>query len=152
MRRLCAESRSVSEDRRLSGRSDERGYFLSFEDGEYLRRVGEIIGLDIAGWLADRERSSYTRRMERSWDDVRKQGAEIDATYAHLRAVIENCKTMDAAAIRHQLVGLLPETRELDPEIAARMREKGLDALADRSAELVKQGWREYGYGEAEDV
>jgi hypothetical protein len=72
--------------------------------------------------------------------------SELDSTYAHLRAVIENCKHTDVAAIRHQLVGLLPEVQDLEPEVANRMRAKGMGHLADRHADLVRSNWSDFGY------
>lgn len=87
-------------------------------------------------------------RRQAWWDENdRKIDEELDSTYRHLRAVIENCKTMDAAAIRHQLVGLLPEVQDPDPDLAKRLREKGMGHLTDRAEQLAQDGWAEYGYG-----
>lgn len=125
-----------------------RGYFLSIEDGEELRRIGEAAGVSFDSWLADRNRTSFVRRMEQQ-DEWHDRACTLhDSTYAHLRAVIENCKTATAEAIRHQLVGLLPETREMEPEVAARMREHGLGHLVDLQEQRVQANWAEYGYGE----
>ena len=88
------------------------------------------------------------RRQDFWFDNEKRNSDEIDSTYAHLRAVIENCKTMDAAAIRHQLVGLLPETRFPDPELQTRLREKGMGHLADRGEQAAREGWAQYGYPE----
>lgn len=76
---------------------------------------------------------------------------ELETTYAHLRAVVGNCgkprKGSRLAAIRHQLVGLLPEVRTYDPAEAEEMRAKGLGDLVDRRNDLAREGWAEYGYG-----
>jgi hypothetical protein len=130
----------------MTDEPDPRGYFLSHEDGEELRRLGYALGFDFAGWLEARQRSGLIRRMDREREWADRTGTDLDSIYAHLRAVIENCKTMDSGAIHHQLVGLLPEVRSLDLDVAARMREKGLGHLVDRSEATAKAAWAEFGY------
>jgi hypothetical protein len=88
------------------------------------------------------------KALDRAWDESGQLAGELDSTYARLRAVIENCKHATVEVIRHQLVGLMPETREMDPESAARMRAEGMGNLVDRADELAREGWRRYGYGD----
>lgn len=88
------------------------------------------------------------KRLDEAWDESDRLANELDSTYAHLRAVIENCKHTDSAAIRHQLVGLLPEVQTFDPDVAARMRENGLGHLVERGEWLARGNWSDYGYGE----
>lgn len=75
--------------------------------------------------------------------------AELDSTYCHLRAVIENCRHSSVDAVRHQLVGLLPEARDFEPEVKEQMRAGGMADLVDIQAERVRQAWADYGYGGA---
>lgn len=89
------------------------------------------------------------KRLDEAWKESDRLSAECDSTYAHLRAVIENCKHMPVEAIRHQLVGLLPEVQTFDPDVAARMREQGLGHLVERQEQAARAAWDEYGYGEA---
>lgn len=88
------------------------------------------------------------KRLDEAWKESDRMATEIDSTYAHLRAVIENCKTTDAAAIRHQLVGLLPETREMEPERKAELRAADMGHLVERHEAQVRENWAGYGYGE----
>lgn len=71
----------------------------------------------------------------------------MDSTYAHLRAVIENCKHSPVDAIRHQLVGLLPEVRDMEPEHKDALRAKGMGHLVDRHEQDIARNWADYGYG-----
>jgi len=87
------------------------------------------------------------KALDRAWDEGTRLADELDSTYRHLRAVIENCKHSPVDAIRHQLVGLLPEVQTFDPEVAARMREKGMGHLVDLQEERAQEAWAEYGYG-----
>ncbi|HMF60922.1 MAG TPA: hypothetical protein VK595_11150 [Vicinamibacterales bacterium] len=80
------------------------------------------------------------KALDRAWDESDRMASEIDSTYAHLRAVIENAKTMPAEAIRHQLVGLLPEVQSASDEL----REK-FPALAERLDTGARAAWAEYG-------
>jgi hypothetical protein len=127
----------------------KRGYFLSAEDADQLREIGRLTGFPMEGWFEDRTRSSFVKRMDQrdDWADV--AGRHHDSTYAHLRAVIENCKTATPDAIRHQLVGLLPETRDLEPEAKSQMRSGGLGNLVERHESNIRAGWAKYGYGDA---
>lgn len=131
-----------------SGSPKRRGYFLSAEDADQLRAIGEAIGFPFDAWLADRTQSSFVKRMEQQSDFADRFAEELDSTYRHLRAVIENCRHQDAAAIRHQLVGLLPEVQTHDPDVAAKMREKGLGHLVERQEWMAQGNWSDYGYGE----
>lgn len=91
-----------------------------------------------------KRRQDFDEKMELRTMD------ELDTTYAHLRAVVENCKRQnDPEAIRHQLVGLLPECRELDPERAQALRDTGHGDLVDLHNAKVAESWAEYGYGAA---
>jgi hypothetical protein len=87
-------------------------------------------------------------KLSRAQDDHDKTLAELDSTYRHLRAVIENCKHSPVEAIRHQLVGLLPEVQGFEPEVEREMREKGLGDLVERQRWMVQGNWSDYGYGE----
>jgi hypothetical protein len=98
-------------------------------------------------WKAIAEKMQ--RRLEDEAVQVARVSIELDSTYAHLRAVVENCKHVPVEAIRHQLVGLLPECQEMEPDLIKRLREKDLGHLADRHQALVRDNWAEYGYGEA---
>jgi hypothetical protein len=81
--------------------------------------------------------------------ELERLTGELEAVVAAVKAVIENCKTAAPEMIRHQLVGLLPEVQEMEPEVKARMREKGLGDLVDRHEAMVRENWAKYGYGEA---
>ena len=94
---------------------------------------------------SDSGRERVLKRLAKEADDA---AAEIDSTYAHIRAVIENCKHMPVEAIRHQLVGLLPEVREMEPTAKREMREHGLGHLVERHEWMVQGNWADYGYGE----
>ena len=84
--------------------------------------------------------------LERSWDDAAQLATELDSTYRHIRAVIENCKHSPAEVIRQQLVGLLPEVRGPSDELRERF-----PALAARQDEAVQAAWAEYGFGGSRD-
>lgn len=92
------------------------------------------------------------KALDRAWDESGRLADELDSTYAHLRAVIDNCKQTDATAIRHQLVGLLPEVRDMEPDQKDRMRSKGMGHLVERHERTIRANWAEYGYGEADDA
>lgn len=128
----------------------KRGYFLSAKDAEQLLQIVKSLGFDLTDWLADRTQSSFVKRLDQVDEWYDRLGRESDSTYSHLRAVIENCKTATPEMIRHQLVGLLPETREMEPAEAARMREHGLGTLVDLQELRVREGWKQYGYGESQ--
>ena len=129
--------------------SNAKGYFLSAGDADELRRIGRLVGIDFDQWLDDRQQSSFRRRLERERELSNKIDEESESTYRHIRAVIENCKHQDAAAIRHQLVGLLPEVRTFDPDEAQKMRDAGLGHLVDRQEYLAQGNWSDFGYGDA---
>lgn len=93
------------------------------------------------------ERAGVPKRLSEAWDREQEVTAELESTYAHIRAVVENCKHSPVGAIRHQLVGLLPEVRTFDPDVAARMRAKGLGHLVERQEHAASVAWAEYGYG-----
>jgi hypothetical protein len=93
-------------------------------------------------------RKQTTRHIDQGHFAAERANIELDETYRLLRAVIESCKHQPADAIRHQLVGLMPETRALDPEVATKMREKGMGHLVTRSEQNVLAGWASYGYPE----
>lgn len=76
---------------------------------------------------------------------------ELDSLRAYVRTVVENCKHTTVEGIRHQLVGLLPETQPLPPDLEASMREKGMTDLVDLHNSRVQQAWKDYGYGPAQD-
>ena len=97
-------------------------------------------------WKAVADKTAQRLRDEQKRGD--ELAAELDSTYAHMRAVIENCKHTPVEAIRHQLVGLLPEVQGFEPEVEREMREKGMGHLVDRQNWLVQGNWSEYGYGE----
>lgn len=88
------------------------------------------------------------RRQEFDERINNKMMAELDSVYAHLRAVIENCKTADVAAIRHQLVGLLPEVQPCDPDLAERLRANGMGHLVERASHFAQDAWAGWGYPE----
>jgi hypothetical protein len=88
---------------------------------------------------------------EQSETELRRADGELESTYAHLRAVIDNCRHSPVEAIRHQLVGLLPETRDLEPEVEQQMLAQGLDHLVERHKGLVRDAWAEFGYGSGPD-
>lgn len=81
--------------------------------------------------------------LDRAWTQTDRMADELDSIYAHLRAVIENCKHSPVETIRHQLVGLLPEVQPLAQEL----RDKFPD-LAARQDEAVREAWKGYGYGD----
>lgn len=88
------------------------------------------------------------RRHDQEFADHRAAEHELDSTYGHLRAVIENCRqTKNIDAIRHQLVGLLPEVRPMDAGQAGQLRERGMGHLVERHEAGVQEAWREFGYG-----
>ena len=88
--------------------------------------------------------------LERQRDEAQRAAdrlaVELDSTYAHLRAVIENCKHSPASTIRLQLVGLLPEVREMEPEQRQKMIAAGMGHLVERHDALVRENWAEFGY------
>lgn len=88
------------------------------------------------------------KRLDEAWKDSDRMAAELDSTYRHLRAVIENCKHVPVEAIRHQLVGLLPEVQTPDPDVAERMRKQGMGHLVERQEWMAQGNWSDYGYGE----
>ncbi|MEA2492800.1 MAG: hypothetical protein QOJ29_711 [Thermoleophilaceae bacterium] len=83
------------------------------------------------------------KHLDLAWTESERMADQLDSLYAHLRAVIENCKTTDAAAIRHQLVGLMPGTQPASAELREKMPD--LAALQDQR---VRETWAEYGYPE----
>jgi hypothetical protein len=91
-------------------------------------------------------REQVEKHHDRATDEGTRLCDELDSIYAHIRAVAENCKHSDVQAIRHQLVGLLPEVREIEPERAERMRESGLGNLVDLQTERVREAWASFGY------
>lgn len=91
-------------------------------------------------------RHGVPKALERAWEHADQQADELDSIYAHIRAVAENCKTTDVAAIRHQLVGLLPECQGLDPERERLMRERGMGHLVEQRQADVRAAWASYGY------
>lgn len=76
--------------------------------------------------------------------------ADADAAYESLRAgvlaVIDHCKTMPVETIRILLVGLLPETQDLEPDVRARMIAAGGEALVEHIDELTREAWQSFGY------
>lgn len=83
------------------------------------------------------------KRLDEAWKESDRLAGELDTLLAYLRAVIENCKTVDAAAIRHQLVGLLPEVKPPSDDLRAKFPD--LAAIQD---ENVRDAWARYGYPE----
>lgn len=77
-------------------------------------------------------------------------GDDLESLRAHLRAVVENCRHTTVEGIRHQLVGLLPETQPLPPDLEAALREQGMTHLVDQHNSRVQQAWKDYGYGPEE--
>jgi len=97
----------------------------------------------------------YARKaLDAAWGESDRLADELDSTYAHMRAVIENCKRTDSAAIRHQLVGLLPEVRPMSPEATEKARAEGGQwaALVERHEARVRENWAKLGYPEAPDA
>lgn len=99
----------------------------------------------------DLKTAGQARRQE--WDERQNLAAmdKLDSTNAHLRAVIENAKTATVEAIRHQLVGLLPDVRDMDPEFKERLRAKGMGHLVEHHEAMVKANWAKFGYPEDND-
>jgi hypothetical protein len=87
-------------------------------------------------------------RLEDEEAHAARIAIEMETICASLRAVIENCRTMPVEAIRHQLVGLLPEVQPLPPDLAQRMREKNMGHLVDRHEAMTRANWAEFGYPE----
>lgn len=81
------------------------------------------------------------KALDLAWDESDKLANELDSTYAHLRAVISLCEGADVAAIRHRLVGLLPEVQPPSSELRERLPD-----LAARRDATVREAWAEYGY------
>lgn len=87
-------------------------------------------------------------KLRQAQEDHDRTLGELDSTYRHMRAVVENCKHSPVDAIRHQLVGLLPEVQGFEPEVVREMREKGMGHLVERQEWLVQGNWSDYGYGD----
>lgn len=100
----------------------------------------------VCGLLVERDKAR--ERAHSAQEEADRLAAELDSTYGHLRAVIENCKHTPVEAIRHQLVGLLPEVQGFEPEVEREMRDKGMGHLVDRQRWMVQGNWSDYGYGE----
>lgn len=83
------------------------------------------------------------KALDSAWGESDRMAQELDSTYAHLRSVIENFKQTDVAAIRHQLVGLLPEVQGPSDEMRQRMPD-----LAKLTEQRAQEAWASYGYPE----
>jgi uncharacterized Zn finger protein (UPF0148 family) len=82
------------------------------------------------------------KALDKAWDESARLADEIDSVYAHLRAVVENCRqTGDVEAIRHQLVGLLPEVQPASEGLRERFPE-----VADLRDRQAREAWVRYGY------
>lgn len=86
------------------------------------------------------------KRLDEAWWESDRLAIENESTYAHLRAVIENCAHSPVDAIRHQLVGLLPEVREIEPERRQKMLDAGMGHLVERHEAQVRENWAAFGY------
>ena len=68
---------------------------------------------------------------------------QLDAVVAAVKALIGQARELEPEAMRHALVGLLPEVQPIDPAKLA-----GRPDLIERDRERVRAAWREYGYGD----
>lgn len=87
------------------------------------------------------------KALDRAWAESDRLADELESLETHLRAVIENCEHMDVGAIRHQLVGLLPEVRPPSAELCEKLPD-----LAARRDEAVREAWAGYGYSGTPDA
>lgn len=82
------------------------------------------------------------RRQDFDIQQDERNAAELDAVYAHVRALVAG----EVGDIRHALVGLLPECQFASDELRAK-----LPNLAARQDQLAQAAWAKYGYGEVSD-
>ena len=104
-----------------------------------------LVGRD---FLVTGEPMVKQRHLDYANDEIDRLAIEVDSTYAHIRSVAENCKTATPEAIRAQLVGLLPEVRDMDEELKNRLLARGMGHLVERHAEMVRKNWADFGYPE----